>query len=613
MPFEFFAAPAHSRCAALRPLSQLFVLAIAPIVAHAGISVTLKTSLPSSQLVGTPITLAAYASGAGGKVAYRFAVLPSGSSWSVLRDYSQSSTVSWTTLGEGSYTLAVEAIDSSTGQTAQASAPFQLTSRVTNGTPVISPTAHPLIALYSAPPCSAGYVQVYFEPQAGGQLMTTPQIPCQGAASINFYLAGMYANTAYYVEQQWVNGSSLVHGPLLSFQTGALPPGLPQITAGFRPNASTSNNDKVILVSDYTLGNVSTVPFATDLSGQVLWYLPPIPDASYVSLVRPTSSGSLIILPGPDANGNMAISQLLQEVDVAGNLIHETNVGRINTQLKARGQSPVNWLSHEGLRLPNGHTLTFGSVERILSNIQGLGPVDVVGDMILDLDQNFQVAWTWNAFDFLDARRKATLGDTCTSNYDCGPLYLAPSANDWTHGNSIRYIPSDGSLVVSERNQDWILKLDYQNGSGTGKVLWTLGKDADFTTSSNDPWPWFSHQHDFEFDGSNFEVYDNGNTHFVSNHYSGHSRGQVWAINEAARTATLLLNADMGVLSPVSGTAQKLSNGNYQFLNGNLSWNGMPASEPLEVTPQGTQNLSFLYNVWAYRVFRMKDLYSYAP
>ncbi len=31
------------------------------------------------------------------------------------------------------------------------------------------------------------------------------------------------------------------------------------------------------------------------------------------------------------------------------------------------------------------------------------------------------------------------------------------------------------------RNQSWILKIDYANGTGTGNVLWKLGQDGDFT------------------------------------------------------------------------------------------------------------------------------------
>ncbi len=124
----------------------------------------------------------------------------------------------------------------------------------------------------------------------------------------------------------------------------------------------------------------------------------------------------------------------LREVDLAGNVVRETNKLPINTQLAALGQDTVACLSHEGLRLPNGHTVTIGSVEKILTNIQGPGPVDVMGDMVIDLDENFQVAWTWNAFDYLNTSRMAVLGEKYAG--DC-TLTLAKTANDWTHMNSL--------------------------------------------------------------------------------------------------------------------------------------------------------------------------------
>jgi len=78
---------------------------------------------------------------------------------------------------------------------------------------------------------------------------------------------------------------------------------------------------------------------------------------------------------------------------------------------------------------------------------------------------------------------------------------------------------SDGSLLVSLRNQDWIVKIDYGNNSGTGNVVWRLGLQGDFSVVSNDPLPWFSHQHDIEFDGTTFELYDNGNTRITQNRW----------------------------------------------------------------------------------------------
>lgn len=366
------------------------------------------------------------------------------------------------------------------------------------------------------------------------------------------------------------------------------------------------------MVSAFAIQSPFVGPFATDLTGNVIWYYQRLTAEPNSVLLRPTPAGTLmLLLPSvTPSDGGTVVGQVLREVDLASNIVRETNVAAINLQLKALGKDTVNWLSHDAVRLPNGHTLTFGSVERLYTNVQGPGTVDVVGDMILDLDQNFQVAWTWEAFDHLDVTRRATFNETCQSNIGCGPLYLAPTANDWTHGNSLRYMP-DGSLLVSIRNQDWVVKIDYGNGSGSGNVLWRLGAGGDFTPVSNDSQPWFSHQHDIEFDGTNFELYDNGNTRVVQSG-GGNSRGQVWSLDQTALKATNVLNADLGAFSPAVGSAQRLSNGNYQFVNGDLAQNSAPFAQAVEVLPNGAHDLSFSYSAFVYRVFRLFNLYTYS-
>src|SRR5205814_6622409 len=167
-------------------------------------------------------------------------------------------------------------------------------------------------------------------------------------------------------------------------------------------------------------------------------------------------------------------------------------------------------------------------------------------------DSNLQVLWSWDSFEHLDTHRKATLGDRCGPvGQGCSYFYLTPLANDWLHGNSLQETP-DGNILYSARNQDWVIKIDYRNGQGTGAILWRLGKDGDFQIDSNDPNPWFSHQHDpqFEFgDRSILTLFDNGNVRYDADAEGTHSRGQVLRIDEQNRLATLLLNADLGTYS----------------------------------------------------------------
>ena len=92
-------------------------------------------------------------------------------------------------------------------------------------------------------------------------------------------------------------------------------------------------------------------------------------------------------------------------------------------------------------------------------------------------------------------------------------MFLTPVANDWLHGNAVSYTREDGNLTLSMPEQDWVIKIDYARGKGSGKVLWRLGDEGDFKAESSDPKPWFSYQHDaaFEPPGSNTLVLlDNG-------------------------------------------------------------------------------------------------------
>jgi arylsulfate sulfotransferase len=606
----------------------LTVLACLPVClpAHAQMTVTLSTGAPSAVPVGTPVVWKAAVSPASSSPMYRFSASPSGGLWTVLRDYGPLNSLQWTSLQEGAYNIHVLVKDSVTGATANAQTTIQFFSRLGSGTvPVVSSTANSLVALYSAPPCSAGSIQVFFMPTNGSApaMRTSPQ-PCNGPFSVNFYVAGMLPNTPYRMQQQLVTGSKTVSGPVLTFRTGAVPFAFPSSTLIHPPDGNTSLTEGMLLTS-FISGGALSFPGATDLAGHPLWYYQNLYDtldtSPFLTRMTPTPSVLLQFLQGANRR------QVLREVDLAGNLIRETDCIALNQQLTAMGLNRINWLSHEAVRLSNGHTLTLASTERMLYNVQGPGNVDVVGDMILDLDENFQPTWTWNAFDFLPNNRKAILGETCVSNQTCGgPLYLAPVANDWTHCNSIYYMPNDGSLILSCRNQDWVLKINYQNGTGDGSLIWTLGKDGDFAINSTDPWPWFSHQHDVEFDGTNYVLFDDGNTRISPPPIglgSGNSRGYVLSVDESTMTATPVLLADMGSYSQWWGSAQRLSNGNYHFLNGCLGANGttasncvaapQPTDQSVEVLPDGTFNYNILWAAHAYRSFRLKDLYTYVP
>jgi hypothetical protein len=179
---------------------------------------------------------------------------------------------------------------------------------------------------------------------------------------------------------------------------------------------------------------------------------------------------------------------VLREIDLAGRPLRETNIDALNAQLAVRRLEPIYSLDHEALRLPNGDTAVLGTTQRTI-NLQ-----DVEGAMLLVLDANFQVVWAWDAFDHLDPQQwQPILGGACADSDGGAGLCGSPDpqAEDWLHVNALGWSSQDHDLILSLRHQDWVIKIDYRDGTGDGQVIWRLGRNGDFTLASDDPFPWF--------------------------------------------------------------------------------------------------------------------------
>ena len=251
---------------------------------------------------------------------------------------------------------------------------------------------------------------------------------------------------------------------------------------------------------------------------------------------------------------------------------------------------------------------------------------DVLGTEVLVLNPNLQIVWAWDAFDFLDISRRASLNEVCTqASLGCPVFFLASTANDWLHTNSVQ-LTADGNLLVSLRDQDWVIKINYANGKGDGSVLWRMGPFSDFTMinpptsplcttpDQQQEYAWFTHQHDanFQFGAESvLTVFDNGNLRRRCDR-GGNSRGYVLTVDETNMTVTPLLIQDLGDYSLGLGSAQVIpGSSNYHFENGEIAG---PLSQSIEITPQGTTAFEMdSENIYTYRSFRMQDLYTPAP
>ena len=695
------------------------LLAALSVPASATVQILSMTPSPKSpQVVGTTITWTATASDSHvGPLTFQFNVTAPGGSPFMARDFNPgtASSGTWTSQPftwlpaactnvmssgvdaftcdpiEGVYSIEVVAKDFTSGESTSKTVRFQVTPLAIGTTPVVAETTNPLVSIFGAPACASGsYIRVSFQEQSLATPATlTNWMPCHPSTTSNFEIAGVYVNTAYQIFAQVRTGSQIVNGPTLTYTTGNLPSSItfPTFTQVIQKSPSADNAQPIILHNLIQLGGGTVYPdVATDLVGHIMWYYLANDLLGTNLLTRPLQNGTFLSVESGTAwNPAATGGQFLRQVDLAGNVIRETNTGIIQQELVALGATDARACSaipkpatigsaclgafhHDAIQtlpptvgstLPGPFTAVIADIEKIFpagtqGDTSGL-PVDIIGDMIIVLDSNWKVVWYFDAFQHdtgcppsgpcqLDINRPAVLGETCVvSQSGCPPILLlgtgiAPTAKDWLHANTIYYWPTDtfggasNDIIWSSRHQDWVMKIDYQNGSSsaTGDILWRMGNEGDFTfnNSFSDPWPWFSHQHEVgieDFGTGVMTIFDNGNTRVAApplglgspgcQPYDCNSRGMAVNFSEVSpMTVTPVLSSDLGVYSAAMGSAQLLSNGDYFFLPAIvLLPNLTTAGYSQEVAPTPATDLpDMLLNLGGpehYRAWQMTSMY----
>ena len=168
--------------------------------------------------------------------------------------------------------------------------------------------------------------------------------------------------------------------------------------------------------------------------------------------------------------------------------------------------------------------------------------------------------------------------------------FTAAAGYDWTHCNGIQLAP-DGNLVLSSRHQNWLMKIDYGGGTGSGAILWKLGYQGDFTLVGNatQPTDWFFAQHYPNLLSASRRpdheplVFDNGNDRCYATPGGcaatspppppPFSRGAIFQIDEAALTAQLAWQYPLNEYSYWGGNVMRLINGDIEIC----------ASEPVPI------------------------------
>lgn len=419
----------------------------------------------------------------------------------------------------------------------------------------VASTANLQVALYSVAPAGSGSVSVQFGLDTNYGLTTWAQPVPQGGGTVSLFVAGMKANTPYHLRGviKFDDGTQFTDADQV-FTTGTIPTTqLPTITAtttqGATPQPGVELLDLVGGTTQFTLA-------VTDLSGNLLWgYNPGLPGLLANPIKLLPNGNFLMNFNGGSPDG---LNSVLREVDLSGTTIWEMTATDLNNALAAATCAGCNitvvGTHHDFVLLPNGHLIVIAAQQQTISGTL------ITGDVLIDLDQNHKPVWLWNEFDHLDTNRR--------------PMGFP----DWTHSNAVIYSADDGNLIMSIRHQNWLVKVPYMNGTGSGPAIWKLGYQGDFALmGGTDPVDWFYAQHGPSFVTTNttgqfsLVLFDNGNDRGfptpcgTTGQPPCHSTVPLLQLDEAAKTATLGFHPTAPTFSFFGGNAEVLKNGNVEY------------------------------------------------
>lgn len=483
----------------------------------------------------------------------------------------------------------------------------------------VAPTQNPLVAQFSVFSGCSGQVSVQFGPDTSyGRSTSLYRI--SAGQTLNMEVAGMRAATTYHMRAQRQCVAVDDTSQDLTFTTGPLPNTMPVPALHVsRPDPPPqSENPGIEMVTVIAPGSPLMQALFTDRDGNPIWYYN-LPPTYFPFTIKQLENGHLLLSL---TSFSQSPGSTLREVDLAGNTIRELPINDLQAKAGAAGYdfSPSGY-HHDVLPLPNGHVIVLVNCFKNVDGLPGAtGTTVVQGDALIDLDQNWNPVWAWNSFDYLDVTR-----------------HLAAFGNgtlDWTHGNALAYSANDGNILFSMRHQSWIVKIDYNNGAGSGNVLWRLGNQGDFQLTqagapTDDPSQWFSFQHFPSVISQSgpqmtLAVWDNGNYRILNSAGAEcvipgppdcYSRAIVLNVDESAKTADLKWSYAPGLFSNWGGSINQLANGNIEYdVNAPQSLAGSNiASEVQEVTQSLTPQLVWKMDVpspaYAYRAYRVPSLY----
>ena len=279
---------------------------------------------------------------------------------------------------------------------AQVTCPFQL--------------GNPQVAEYSLYLPSPGKMDVQFGTTTSYGLNTW-QVPTPSAngGEVQTYVAGMLGQTLYHMRAQVTLSDGATYNDADHICTTGTPPLTSPVQvstpAGATPQPGIEMWNTILPAED-------AQAYATDLNGSVIWtYSYPHSSDDYIQGIQLLPNGNLLMVISylssmTTAQSPSTINEI-REIDLAGNTMNSLTMNTLNRKLAAGNFRDAKGnlyqfgsFHHDVLPLPNGHRVLLATYFRTLNNLSGsTGPTTVIGDALVDVDQNFNPDWVWNTFD----------------------------------------------------------------------------------------------------------------------------------------------------------------------------------------------------------------------
>ena len=257
---------------------------------------------------------------------------------------------------------------------------------------------------------------------------TTHQVP----------IVGLYANYSNQVQVTLTYKDGTTEQKTFTIKTGKLPKNL----RNTKITVSKSNKSKMEIGNNELtyINKTSEEPFAVDADGNIRWYSTLYSRHTFVQL----SNGHLLIQNR--TNGNKGSYNVLSETDYLGRIYRRY---RFSDKLgKSSLEQYITAVHHDALELPNHNLLVTIS-----------GGDKYAEDVIAEID--YKTGKTVKVIDF-----KKLLPSSMYRNYNS--TTTKGGKIDWLHMNSLYYDQKTGNLLVSARNQDITMSINYK----TGKINW---------------------------------------------------------------------------------------------------------------------------------------------